>query len=121
MKYIHEVNSTGPFYEKLVMNGRTVYQAVPFSKIEEQLWAALMETGDWTPLRYILVRTQLKDLEDGSQYGRYVPLEICMVKRPWYCAEVEMEIMELFSPKAEVPAAAGKLKTLFNQIFKGKV
>lgn len=118
MKYIHEVNTTGPFYEKLVMNGRTVYQAVPFNQIEGQLWAALMETGNWEPLRFILVRTQLKDLEDGSQYGRYVPLEICMVKRPWYCAEVEAEIMELLNPRAEAP---GKWKTLFNQIFKGKV
>lgn len=120
MKYIHETNPTGPFYEKLVMNGTTVYQAVPFDQIEEQLWAALMETGDWTPLKYILVRTQLKDLEDGSQYGRYVPIEICMVKRPWYCAEVEAEIMGLFSIKSE-PSTSGKLKTLFNQIFNGKI
>ena len=120
MKYIHETNPTGPFYEKLVMNGTTVYQAVPFDQIEEQLWAALMETGEWSPLKYILVRTQFKDLEDGSQYGRYVPLEICMVKRPWYCAEVEAEIMGLFSDKSE-PSTSGKLKTLFNQIFKGKV
>ena len=116
MKYIHETNPTGPFYEKLVMNGRTVYQAVPFPQIEEQLWAALMETEDWTPLKYILVRTQLKDLEDGSQYGRYVPLEICMVKRPWYCAEVEAEIMELLTQKGK-PSAPRKWKTLFNQII----
>lgn len=120
MKYIHETNSTGPFYEKLVMNGTTVYQSVPFDQIEEQLWAALMETGDWSPLKFVLVRTQLKDLEDGSQYGRYAPLEICMVKRPWFCAEVEAEIMELLSNKSE-PSTSGKWKTLFNQIFKGKV
>lgn len=117
MKYIHETNPTGPFYEKLVMNGTAVYQAVPFEQIKEQLWAALMETGNWEPLKFILVRTQLTDMDDGSQYGRYVPIEICMVKRPWYCTEVEAEIMELLNPKA----ATGKWKTLFNQIFKGKV
>lgn len=119
MKYIHETNPTGPFYEKLIMNGTTVYQAVPFEQIEQLLCAALMETDDWTPLKFVLVRTQLTDLEDDTQYGRYVPLEICMVKRPWYCVEVEAEIMELLS--REAPTSSGKWKTLLNQMFKGKV
>lgn len=93
MRFTHDAQGT--LFDKLrVTNQHIHFRCADNVRMKEKVKHAV-ETGDYSDVAFILVRTtELQDLENGDQYGRYCPLEVVMENTPYFAVEVRSKVLQ---------------------------
>lgn len=93
MKFTHDAE--GLLFDKLLVSTQHIhYRCVDSVRMKEKVRLAV-DTGDYSAVAYILARTaELRELEDGEQYGRYCPLEVVMEKTPYFAVEARSRVLQ---------------------------
>lgn len=93
MKFTHDAD--GILFDKLKVDSKHIhFRCVDTVRMKEKVKHAV-DTGDYSGVAFILVRTtELLDLENGEQYGRYCPLEVVMENTPYFAVEVRSKVFQ---------------------------
>ena len=93
MKFTHDAD--GLIFDKLrVSSDHIHFRCADSVRIKEKVRLAV-DTGDYSEVAFNLVRTtELQDLDNGEQYGRYCPIEVVMENTPYFAVEVRSKVLQ---------------------------
>ena len=93
MKFTHD--AVGLIFDKLrVSSDHIHFRCADSVRMKEKVRLAV-DTGDYSDVAFNLVRTtELQDLDNGEQYGRYCPIEVVMENTPYFAVEVRSKVLQ---------------------------
>lgn len=93
MKFTHDED--GILFDKLKVSSKHIhFRCADSSRMKEKVKHAV-DTGDYSNVAFTLVRTtDLLDLGDGEQYGRYCPIEVVMEDTPHFAVVVRSKVLQ---------------------------
>ncbi len=105
MKYTHD--EYGILFDKMLVSSQHIhYRCVDSVRMKEKVQHAV-DTGDYNDLAFVLVRTaELRELENGEQYGRYCPLEVVMEHTPFFAVISRSKVLQWLAEDSSAPSEA---------------
>lgn len=93
MKFTHDAD--GILFDKLRVSSKHIhFRCADNARMKEKVKHAV-DTGDYSGVAFILARTtELEDLKNGEQYGRYCPIEVVMENTPYFAVEVRSKVLQ---------------------------
>ena len=93
MKFTHDAE--GLIFDKLrVSSDHIHFRCADSVRMKEKVKHAV-DTGDYSDVAFNLVRTtELQDLDNGEQYGRYCPIEVVMENTPYFAVEIRSKVLQ---------------------------
>lgn len=118
MKFTHDED--GILFDKLKVSSKHIhFRCADSSRMKEKVKHAV-DTGDYSNVAFTLVRTtDLLDLDNGEQYGRYCPIEVVIEDTPHFAVVVRSKVLQWLAedeteqmeadPQATPESAPGRL------------